>query len=134
MSPEQAEGKAVDSRSDIFSTGVLLYEMATGERPFKGDTGLSVISAILKDTPPSVTDVRPDVPKDIARVVKRCLAKDPQRRFQSTIDLRNGLEDIRQEIESSPVAAPLHTASVHPAVGTASSSVPATGRRTHRRS
>ena len=62
MSPEQAEGKAVDPRSDIFSLGVVLHEMATGERPFKGDTNVSVLSAILKDTPSSVTDSNPSCP------------------------------------------------------------------------
>jgi serine/threonine-protein kinase len=59
MSPEQAEGKSLDSRSDIFSLGIVLYEMATGERPFKGETTASVLSSILKDTPKSVTEINP---------------------------------------------------------------------------
>src|SRR5262245_18697569 len=100
MSPEQAEGKSVDPRSDIFALGVLLHEMATGDRPFKGDTNVSIISSILKDTPALVTDLNPRLPADLARIVRRCLAKDPTRRYQTPVDLRNELEDLKQDIDS----------------------------------
>ena len=100
MSPEQAEGKPVDSRTDVFSLGVMLHEMATGEKPFKGDTNMSVISSILRDTPSSITDVNPNLPAGLARVIRRALAKDPSRRYQSATDLRNDLEELKQEIES----------------------------------
>ena len=100
MSPEQAEGKPVDSRSDIFSLGVLLHEMAVGERPFQGDTNVSVISSILKDTPSSITDLNPSLPAGLAKVVRRSLSKDPSRRYQSAIDLRNELEELKQESDS----------------------------------
>jgi Tol biopolymer transport system component len=100
MSPEQAEGKAVDPRSDIFSLGVMLHEMATGDRPFKGDTNVSIISAILKDTPSTITDLNPRLPTGLARIVRRCLAKDPSRRYQTATDLRNDLEELKQEFDS----------------------------------
>ena len=73
MSPEQAEGKPCDHRSDIFSLGVMLYELATGERPFKGDTSVSVISSIIKDTPRAVTDLRPALPRELGRIIRHCL-------------------------------------------------------------
>ncbi|MBI2835886.1 MAG: serine/threonine-protein kinase [Acidobacteria bacterium] len=101
MSPEQAEARSVDHRSDIFSLGIILYEMATGERPFKGESHLSVISSIIKETPPTVTDVNRALPRDIGRIIRRCLAKDPTRRYQSAADLRNELEDLSQEIRAS---------------------------------
>jgi predicted Ser/Thr protein kinase len=109
MSPEQAEGKPVDSRSDVFSLGIMLYEMTTGERPFTGDTNLAVLSAILKDTPSSVTDLNPAIPREFGRVVKRCLAKERGRRFQTAVDVRNELEELRSELESgaiTPIARP----------------------------
>jgi eukaryotic-like serine/threonine-protein kinase len=102
MSPEQAEGKVVDQRSDIFSLGVMLHEMATGERPFKGDTNVSVMSAILKDTPSAITDIKPNLPTGLARVIRKALAKDPSRRYQTATDLRNDLEELKQESGSAP--------------------------------
>ncbi len=73
MSPGQAQGLAVDARSDIFSLGVLLYEMAAGQRPFRGDNPASVISSVLKDQPPPVTEVRKHLPRHLGRNVRRCL-------------------------------------------------------------
>jgi Tol biopolymer transport system component len=100
MSPEQAEGRAVDPRSDVFSLGVMLYEMATGERPFKGDTQVSLLSAIIKDTPKPLTDLKQELPRDIARIVKRCLAKDPEDRYQTAKDLRNDLRALKTDMDS----------------------------------
>jgi serine/threonine protein kinase len=100
MSPEQAEGRAIDERSDLFSLGVILYEMATGERPFTGDTPVSILSSIIKDTPPAVHDVRPDLPGALTRIVRRALVKDVDHRYQSAKDLRNDLEELKQDLDS----------------------------------
>jgi serine/threonine protein kinase/Tol biopolymer transport system component len=106
MSPEQAEGKAVDSRSDLFSLGVILYEMATGQRPFTGETSMSIISSILKDTPASVTELNPTLPRDLGRIIRRALVKDPTRRYQTAADLRNDLEEVKASLESGELLAP----------------------------
>ena len=100
MSPEQAEGKPIDNRSDIFSFGIVLFEMATGERPFKGHSVLSILSSIVRDAPRPPSELNPHLPRDLARIIRRCLAKDPEERYQSAKDLRNDLSDLRQELSS----------------------------------
>ncbi len=103
MSPEQAEGKPVDTRSDIFSLGVMLYEMATGRRPFQGESAISLIASILRDEPKAVSELRPDLPRRLEEIVHGCLHKEPSRRYQSALDLRNGLVELRQEWSSGRV-------------------------------
>ena len=115
MSPEQAQGEALDHRSDIFSLGVLFYEMITGSRPFDGDNKISTISSILRDEPPPVHEVKAALPRHLARIVKRCLAKQPTRRYQTAIDLRNDLEELKTEVESGEILATGEMAAVRPA-------------------
>src|SRR5215471_6526733 len=95
MSPEQVEGKELDGRSDIFSLGAVLYEMVTGQRAFEGKSQLSVASAILEKEPAPISTIKPMSPRSLDRVIRRCLAKDPDDRWQSARDLALELMAIR---------------------------------------
>ena len=100
MSPEQAEGKPVDPRSDIFSFGAVLYEMTTGQRAFRGDTAISTLSAILRDEPKPLSQIATGIPRDLEKIINRCLRKDPERRFQNMADVRVALLELKEESES----------------------------------
>jgi TolB-like protein/Flp pilus assembly protein TadD len=110
MSPEQLQGLPVDARSDIFSVGIILYEMATGKRPFEGETSVDLMSSILKDTPSPLSETREDLPRHLGRIVRRCLEKDPKRRYQTARDLHTELEDLRRELASEELLASGSTA------------------------
>ncbi|MDH3404399.1 MAG: tetratricopeptide repeat-containing serine/threonine-protein kinase [Acidobacteriota bacterium] len=97
MSPEQVRGEPATAPSDVFALGTMLYELATGERPFRGASAADVISSILRDSPPPVDQLRPELPRELGRVIQRCLHKDPERRYESAKGLRNALEDLRAE-------------------------------------
>jgi serine/threonine protein kinase len=100
MSPEQAEGKGVDARSDIFSFGSLLYEMVTGQCAFQGDSSASTLAAILTKDPKPAREIGRSVPQELERVINRCLRKDPTRRFQHMDDLRVALQELKEETDS----------------------------------
>jgi serine/threonine protein kinase/Tfp pilus assembly protein PilF len=116
MAPEQIRGEAVDARTDLFSFGVLVFELASGERPFAGPTLADVYSAILRDDPPSLESVRPDAPADLERIIVRCLEKHPGDRFQTALDLVKDLRGLKHALErgeaSAPRRAPSHVASI----------------------
>ncbi len=94
MSPEQVQGKPVDHRTDIFSLGVVLYEMATGQRPFGGESSAGVASAILRDVPDPIGETRPDVPDHFGRIISRCLEKEPEMRYQTAGDIQTALSNL----------------------------------------
>ena len=96
MSPEQAQGRTVDARSDIFSFGVVLYEMVTGEPLFQRESIAATLAAILKEEP---KPIGPCLPRDLERILMRCLRKDPNRRFQTMADLKVALEELEEESE-----------------------------------
>ncbi len=97
MAPEQFRGRAADTRSDVFSVGVTLYEMLTGCRPFAGTNSVGVASAILRDEPASLPSLRADIPPQLSRVVEQCLAKNPERRYRNADELRDEIVSAQEE-------------------------------------
>jgi serine/threonine protein kinase len=102
MSPEQISGREIDHRTDIFSLGVVLHEMSTGRRPFEESSSAELMSAILRDTPSPVTDLRPDLPADLARIIRRCMEKDVRHRVQTASDLSNEFRDLARHTSARP--------------------------------
>ena len=101
MSPEQTRGDTHDARTDIWSFGVMLYEMAAGKRPFRGDYDQAIIYSILNEEPESLSDLRPDTPPELVRIIHKALAKDPESRYLRTDDILADLRQLRREIEGS---------------------------------
>ena len=101
MSPEQVRAHPVDHRSDIFSFGLVLYEMLSGQQAFKADSAVETMSAILKADPPRLTETRRDLPPDLDRIILHCLEKNPEERFQSAGDIAFNLESIGQSSSTS---------------------------------
>jgi eukaryotic-like serine/threonine-protein kinase len=99
MSPEQARGRKVDTRSDIFSLGIVLFETFCGRRPFIGETTLELVSSILRDEPPPVRSIQPDLPQELEHMISRTLKKDPDLRYQSIKDLYLDLDDLKDNLK-----------------------------------
>src|SRR5215472_16736576 len=104
MSPEQAEGRAVDTRSDIFSFGAVLYEMVTGQRAFRGESRISTLAAVVEKEPQPISETGAVVPQELERLITRCLRKDVNRRSQHMSDVKLALEELRDESESGKLA------------------------------
>jgi serine/threonine protein kinase len=114
MSPEQVHGRPVDARSDVFSFGVLLYEMLSGKRPFAGESNLDTATAILRDNPAPLDELRRDVPPGLQAILARCLEKAPEKRFSSGEELHEAFIALKREIEAP--AAGLGSMLRHPAI------------------
>src|ERR1700735_2687247 len=123
MSPEQARGQLVDARTDLFSTGTVLYQMATGALPFQGDTSAVIFDAILKRDPPPAADVNPALPGDFVRILEKCIEKDRSLRCQTATELKTDLNRLRRDLESSRSRAKAKTDSDPGAHKSASKSV-----------
>jgi Tol biopolymer transport system component len=107
MAPEQVRGEPVDARTDMFAFGAVLYEMICGKRAFQRDTPPETMTAILREDVPEISDIHPPVPPALDRIVRRCLEKNPEQRFQSAKDLAFGLEALSHISSSSHTAAQL---------------------------
>ena len=104
MSPEQAEGRHVDARSDIFSFGAVLYETATGHRAFQGASKMATLAAVMREEPKPLSEIAPAVPRELEKLIARCLRKDPERRAQHMSDLKLALEELKEESESGQLS------------------------------
>lgn len=110
MSPEQARGERATPRSDLFALGIMFFEMLAGRRPFSGTTAADMLSAILRDEPMNLLEIRSDVPPELNRLIRRCLEKEGARRQQSALDLRYALESVRDELAAEqPMGVPAQT-------------------------
>src|SRR5262245_4842749 len=129
MSPEQAEGKPADARSDLFALGAMLYEMTTGRRAFEGASASSILAAVLTSLPPPMAELQPLTPAAFERTVKKCLAKDPAKRWQTAADLRDELAWIQSESPARTATARASSTTAMPAarrsIGTAAAPVAA---------
>ena len=120
MSPEQVSGRTLDHRTDIFSLGIILYEMASGRRPFQGGSSFELATAILRDTPRPLSEIRADLPEELVGLIARCLEKDAADRFASAHDVREGLLALRDAGGGAPRSSGTRSHAAH-AVGSTNS-------------
>jgi serine/threonine-protein kinase len=108
MSPEQAQGKTkeIDHRSDIFSFGCILFEAITGHKPFSGNDHIEVLNKLIRESAPPLTSFNPDAPADLQRIVRRCLAKDPEQRYQNIKDVAIELKEVRRDMQEIETTVP----------------------------
>ncbi len=104
MSPEQAEGKKVDARSDIFSFGAVLYEMVSGQKAFEDDSKMSTLAAILNQEPRPISQLVPAIPRDLEKIINRCLRKDRERRHQYMAEVKINLQELKEDSDSALLA------------------------------
>lgn len=133
MSPEQAEGLPVDARSDIFSFGAVLYEMATGQQAFRGESGIATLSAVLRDEVAPIGVIAPDVPAELDNIITGCLRKNPAERWQTINEIGMALRGVRARVESGALAAAganvRRSTQASPATNPPPTTTPQTGRR-----
>src|SRR3989442_10443820 len=105
MSPEQAQGKTneIDQRSDIFSFGCILFEAATGKKPFEGESVIKSLHMVIYEPAPPITELNPSAPPELQRIVRRCLAKDPDERYQSIKEVAIELKELRRELHGPDI-------------------------------
>jgi TolB-like protein/Tfp pilus assembly protein PilF len=129
MSPEQAQGKTneVDQRSDIFSFGCLLFEAATGKKPFEGESVIKSLHMVVYEPAPPIADLNPSAPADLQRIVRRCLAKDPDERYQSIKEVAIELKELRRELHGAGI----DTTVAPPTRGETTTSLEGEGTRSH---
>src|SRR6185295_9628453 len=106
MAPEQIRGQRADARTDIFALGLLLFEAATGRHPFPADDSAARTLAILRDAPLTLSRLRPDLPRELERLIERCLEKEPDRRLSSAAELRHDLEALKGRLRRAPGRVP----------------------------
>src|SRR5579864_2772202 len=118
MSPEQARSEAIDGRSDVFSFGVVMYEMSTGKKPFTGNNSLMTLDAVLHQKPVPPRDLNPQIPIELEGIIGKAMEKDRQHRYQSAAEMKSDLVLLRRETESGSVKSGSHTAKLRVATKT----------------